>query len=146
MAQLPDVFKHKDHDKMGDFTVMPAGTEVTAKIVKSEIVPTKAGDGKRLNMQAQIQDGEFKGKRLFIGLNIANPNPMAVEISQKELASICEVCGKATIKDTQELHDIAFGATVGIEKSEGYPDKNFIKSYKKLSGTGGTPNPFKPAA
>ena len=38
MAQLPDVFKHKDHEKMGDFQVIPAGTEAKVKIIKITVI------------------------------------------------------------------------------------------------------------
>ena len=85
-------------------------------------------------MQVEIQeceDPEVKcEKRLvFIGLNIKNPSEQAVAISQKELASICDAVGVDEVEDSEELHDITFGFKLGIEKSEGYDDKNIIKKY-----------------
>lgn len=142
MAQLPNVFNAGQHEKMNDFSVIPAGTRCLVQIIKSEIKDTKAGDGKRLLFQYKVQEGDFKGKLIFIGLNIVNPSEVAVEISQKELASICEVCGKVTVTDSQELHGVPFYVTVGVEESEGYPPKNIVTKYEKAGSDKPASNPF----
>lgn len=142
MAQLPSAFNAGQHDKMEDFTPIPAGERLSVMVVKSELKDTKAGNGKRLLFYMKVQDGEYKGKTVFTGLNIVNPNPTAVEISQKELASICEACGKVTITDSQELHGIPFFITVGIEESDGYPPKNIVKKYESAQAEKPKSNPF----
>ena len=81
MAKL--TFNTASKEEMDDFSVVPVG-DYNVQIVKSDIKDTKAGDGKRLNFQFKILDGKFKGRILFVGLNIQNPNPQAVEISLKE--------------------------------------------------------------
>ena len=144
MAQLPSAFNAGQHDKMEDFTPIPEGERVPVMIVKSEIKDTKAGDGKRLLLWQKVQSGEYKGKTVFIGLNIVNPNPTAVEIAQKELASICEACGKVTITDSQELHGIQFFATVGVEEQDGYPPRNFVKKYESVNAAIGDARAAKP--
>lgn len=142
MAQLPNVFNAGQHDKMDDFSVIPEETKCLVKIIKSEIKDTKSGTGKRLVFTYKVQEGDFKDKVVFIGLNIVNDNPQAVEISQKELASICDVCGKMTVTDTQELHDIPFYVTLGVKQNEGYPPMNIVKKYEKAISSKPTSNPF----
>lgn len=135
MAELPDVFKSDDHEAMGDFSVMPIGNLYLGEIVRSEIKKTKAGTGLRLNLQIQIieskaDDEKYKGRIVFIGLNIKNPSSEAVAISQKELKSICDATGVDELEDSDELHGIVFGMKLGIEKgNDRYPDKNKVTKY-----------------
>lgn len=130
MAQLPDVFNAKDNEKMGGFEPIPAGWYL-AQITKSEMKATKAGTGKYLTCQLKVLDGEFKGRYLFNLLNLINPNQTAVEIAQKELASMCEACGLDEIEDSTELHGIDMAIRVSIKPADAnYPPKNEIKAYK----------------
>jgi hypothetical protein len=140
MAELPDVFSvDEDTPKMKEFGLMPT-VWYLGHIKKSEIKKTKAGTGLRLNLQVTIESSEednFKdddcknnNRIVFVGLNIKNPSAQAVEISQRELASICSACGVSDVEDSDELHDISFGFKLGIEKgNDGYEDKNVIKKY-----------------
>jgi len=133
MAMLPSVFNSEDHEPMTDFTPIPNGW-YQFEIVKSEIKLTKAKTGKRMNLQAKVVEAEEKkheGRLVFIGLNLENPNATAVEISLRELRSLCDAVDVPALEDTVELHDIPFWGLVSIETSEGYPDKNVIKKYAK---------------
>lgn len=135
MAQLPSVFRAQDHEAMDDFTPIPAN-EYISQIVKSEVKDTKNKDGKRLVMQEKILEGEYKGRIVFIGLNIINPNSTAVEIAHKELRSICDACGKAVVENSEELHMIPHKITVGIRPANAnYPEQNVIKKYEALDGS-----------
>jgi len=130
MAQLPSVFNAKDNEKMGGFEPIPEDWYL-AEIQKSEMKPTKAKTGSYLSCQLKVLEGEFKGRFLFNLLNLDNPNPVAVEIAQKELASICEACGIDELEDSTELHGIPMAIKVVIkEGSGGYPPKNEIRAYK----------------
>ena len=130
MATLPSVFNAKDSDKMGGFEPIPEAWYL-AEIRKSEMKATKAGTGSYLTCQLVVLEGEFKGRYLFNLLNLENPNPVAVEIAQKELATICEACELDEIEDSTELHGIPMAIRVAIkEGSGGYPPKNEIKMYK----------------
>ena len=140
MAELPSVFTvDEDSERMSEFGIMPS-IHYLGHIKKSEIKKTKAGTGLRLNMQVEIEGSEeddftldnckYKGRLVFIGLNIQNPNAQTVEIAQRELASICDACGVDELEDSDELHGITFGFKLGIEAgTDGYDDKNVIKKY-----------------
>ncbi len=135
MAELPDVFSVDDStERMAEFGLMPVDDTYLGHIKKSEIKKTKAGTGLRLNMQVEVEESKlnaekFKGRLVFIGLNIKNPNDQCVAISKKELASICDACKVEEVEDSDELHDISFGFKIKIEKSDGYDDKNVISKY-----------------
>lgn len=141
MPMLPKVFTTADHEPMTDFTPIPDDWYLF-EIVKSEIKDTKAKNGKRLNFQLKVieggeskEDGRAKhvGRLVFVGLNIQNPSAQAVEISMRELRSLCDACNVEELEDSVELHDIPFWGKTGIEESEGYAPKNFIKKYMSES-------------
>ena len=141
MTMLPAAFQSDDHEDMGNFDPIPLDS-VNVQIVASEMKPTKKAieakdpeSGQRLVLEAEVIDGEYKGRKLFIGLNMVNPNPKAVEISQKELATICRACGKVTIEDSAELHNIPFVAKIGIKPGDGaYAAQQTYKGYEKYDG------------
>ena len=114
-----------------DFSVLAPG-EYPVIVEESEFRDTKAGDGKYLFLQLSVIDGQGKNRKLFDRLNLDNPNAQAVEISKKQLASLCRAVGKQKIADSSELHDIPVTARVEIRKgTNGYEDSNDIKGYKK---------------
>lgn len=138
MALLPSVFRAQDHDSMDDFSPIPAGEYIT-QIVKSEVKDTKAGNGgKRLVLQEKVMEGDYAGRLVFVGLNIVNQNPVAMEIANKELKSICEACGKGNheLQDSAELHMIPHKITVAIKPADAnWPEQNIVKKYEALEGT-----------
>ena len=131
MAQLPSVFNAKDSDKMGGFEPIPAGWYI-AEVAKSEYKATAAKTGHYLTCQIKILEPEdYKGRVVFNLMNLDNPNQTAVEIAQKELASICEACGLDELEDSTELHGIPMGLRLGIDPGDAnWPPKNKIRAYK----------------
>lgn len=116
-----------------DFSLIPVG-EYPMHIVDSEVKPTRAGTGHYAELTFEVLDGQYKGLRAWVRLNLDNPNPKAVEIAQRELSAICHATGKLQINDTQELHYKPMLCRVDIEKREGYAPSNVVKSYKALEG------------
>ena len=69
-------------------------------------------------------------------MNLDNPNQTAVEIANKEFASMCEACGVDEVEDSTELHGIPFGMRLGIKPGDAnWPPKNVIKAYKTADET-----------
>lgn len=138
MAKLPEAFKAGSHDSMNDYSVIAAGDYI-GQIIKSEMKKCgeKAKDpkGSYISLQIKLLNSSAKGKLIFTNLNIINKNPAAVEMANKELATICKACGKLSVNDTEELHGIPMKLKVGIDKgSNGHPDQNRIDFYDKLDG------------
>lgn len=123
-----------NQDTLDDRSPVPAGDYVAA-IVKTEFKQTKAKTGHYLSVQFKILEGEYKGRALFTNLNLDNPNPVAVEIANKELNSICSACGLADVEDSDELLNIPMNVTVKIEEGNAqYPASNSITSYDLAEG------------
>ena len=126
MAKLPSAFRHED--VKGD-EPLPAGIYL-CEITKSNVVPTKAGNGHRMVLTIKIIDCEYEGSVIFESLNIDNPNPRAVKIAQERLKSLCQVCDIDELEDTAELHGIPFTAKVQIKPAtDGWEARNEVTSY-----------------
>lgn len=134
MARLPQQANSADNNQtMDDRTPVPAG-DYNVHATKSEFLETKAKDGHRLVFTFQIIDGDHKGKNLFAGLNLNNPNSEAVAIAQKELNSICQACNKVGVVDSDELHLIPITVTVKIKPATAqWPAGNEISAYKAMT-------------
>lgn len=129
MAQLPKVAMSEDNSDTGGFTVLPED-EYTVQIVKSEWKDTKDKQGKYIQLMMRVVEGEYNGKPLIDRLNLVNPNPVAVDIANTTLNSICAACGKTDVEDTDELHGIPFKIKVSIREASGdWPEQNEIKAY-----------------
>ena len=133
MAELPGVFNAKDNEKMTSFEPVPMAWYI-AEVVKSEIKKNSAKTGSYINLQWKITEGEHKGRIFWCLLNTVNPSAVAVEIAQKELASICEAMEIEELEDTEELHEIPVGVYLKIVPgSASWPPKNEAKEYKPAS-------------
>jgi hypothetical protein len=114
---------------MDDFTPIPVG-DYKAVIMDSEVKPTKAGDGQYLNLKVEVIEGEYQGRIIFVILNLWNANPKAVEIANRELATIVAAVNKPGAQDSTELHNIPMTIKVGIQPGQGeYGPSNRIKNY-----------------
>jgi hypothetical protein len=71
-------FNANDVPPQTPFEPVPNG-KYRAHIVDSEVKPTKDGRGKYLQLEWEILDGEYKGRKIWDRLNIVNPS----ETSQK---------------------------------------------------------------
>lgn len=135
MPALPKGFKAKDHDDMNDYSPVPKATYL-AKIKKSLFKDTKSkkdgeSENEFLEIHWEIAEGEFKGRIIFTILNLINESADAVEIANKELATIVRACGLGDdVDDSEELHGILCSIDVVVKKGKGdYSDKNEISMY-----------------
>lgn len=135
MANLGGTFDPNEvPERDNNFDCLPAGT-YDAQITDSEVVPTKAGDGRILKLTWEVIAGPLANRKFFQNLNIQNPSPKAQEIAQRDLADICEATGAGTISDSQDLHYKPCSVRIAIEKSDNYGDKNVVKRVKPIGGT-----------
>lgn len=72
-----------------EFMALPAG-KYRVIVSEAEYKQTAAGNGHRIALQLTILSGEFKGRKLFEGLNVDNPNEVAEQIGKQRLAEICD--------------------------------------------------------
>lgn len=114
-----------------DYDPLPAG-KYLAVITESEMKPTKAGTGSYLQLTFEILEGQFKGRKVWARLNLANSNEMTVKIAQAELSAICRAVGVLAPNDSVELHNLPLVITVKCKKRDDTGDvTNEIKGYAK---------------
>lgn len=144
MAQLGATFDATQVEPQGDRSVLPAG-EYIACIVKSEVRDAKTAGNRYINLEFEVFDGQAKGRRFWTMLNLWNSNAQAVEISTRELSSICHAAGKLRVSDTEELHGIPMLVKLAV-KTDSYGEKNEVKGYKPMNGGAPTASASAPAA
>ena len=137
---MPELnFNSENFAPIGDFSPLPIG-EYLCTITSSEKKQTNPKDGRvqssYINLTLTIQDGEYKGRKLFHGLHIDNPSVEAAEIAKRTLSAICAITGVPRPKMTEELHDKPFVVKVSIRPASGaYQPTNEIKAWKYADGS-----------
>lgn len=102
------------------------------EIAKSEMKPTKAGDGKYLELEYIVLEGEYKGRKIWDRLCLDHPTPRTVEIAKANLSAICHAIGVMKPGNSSELHHIPMFITVKMKKDmERDLIYNEIKGYAK---------------
>lgn len=145
MASLNN-FDANQVDPAVQFDPLPAG-RYAAVITESEMKPTKAGNGRYLQLTFQIIDGEFRGRFVWARLNLENQNELAVKIARGELSALCRAVNKMQPRDSCELHGIPLEINVGLRRrSDSQELGNIIKSYAKREHASTARPPASPPA
>lgn len=109
-------------------------------ITTSEMKPTKAGDGAYLELELEVIDGPYRGRKLWDRLNLNNANETTVRIAKGTLSAICRAVGVLQPTDSCELHDLPLVAKVACRKRDDTDElTNVIKSYKKRDAVAAVP-------
>lgn len=141
MANL-NGFNAQEVDPAVGFDPIPAGNYL-AVVTETEMKPTKAGDGKYLQLTFQVLEGEFKGRLVWARLNLENANATTVKIARAELSAICRAVGVMAPKDSVELHNLPLVIKVGCKKRQDTGEvTNVIKGYERK----GAPAAARPSA
>ena len=118
-------------EPMDSFDPIPAG-EYLCVITASEEKPTKAGNGSYLQLEFEVIDGPYKGRKLWERLNLNNPNETTVKIARGNLSAICRAVGVMKPNDSVELHNIPLSIVVGLKKREDNGEMtNIVKAFEK---------------
>ncbi len=133
MANLTGAF-----DGSSDIKPLPPG-EYMGKIFASERKFSKTRpENEYLNLTIDISDG-VKKRRIWEILNIWNVNDTAATMAKQTFGEIKKAILGADApdpKDSDELHEKHFGVVLAIEEAKnGYPAKNKVESYFKLTTT-----------
>lgn len=127
-------FNAAEVEPQDSFEPLPAGW-YPVMITDSEFKPTKAGTGQYLQLEYQVIEGEYEGRRVWDRLNLNNPNTTAVEIAQRALSAICRAVGVLTPSDSTELHDRPFEVKLSVKPAKGeYEPTNEVKGYRAIGG------------
>ncbi len=127
-------------DPNNNYEAIPAG-EYPAVIVSSEAKQAKSGRGQYLNLELEVVDGEFRGRKLWDILNLWHDNATARDIAQRTLSQICHAVGVLQPRDSSELHGKPMIAIVRVEDDANYGKRNVIKGYKAMAQSAPQPTP-----
>lgn len=102
-----------DAQELGEgFRIVPPG-EYQVYMESSDFKDTKAGTGKYLECVLVVADGEYEGAKIFVRLNLINPNQQAVDIAKSQLRALCEaIVGQPFVNDSAMLHSRPFFALI----------------------------------
>ena len=130
MALLPNKANSEtNNEKLDDRSPLPAG-DYLCVIKKADFKQTKAKTGHYLNCQFVVAEGVKKGSSFFVNLNLDNPNPVAVDIANKELNSICDALDLTDVEDSDEILGQELGVTLKITPGDAsYPPSNETTAY-----------------
>lgn len=137
-----------------NYELLPAGW-YPAQAVESEIVPLKSGNGSALKITFEVLADVYRGRKLWVRLNVRHSNPQAEHIAQQQLRELCDSIGLARFNDTSELHYKPVQVKVKIRKDDTgqYEDQNEVAGFKPAgigaAGAGapvGRPMPPAPSA
>ncbi|MCA8985814.1 MAG: DUF669 domain-containing protein [Planctomycetaceae bacterium] len=121
------------------FDPLPNG-DYLCIITTSEMKPTKASDGAYLELELQVIEGPYQGRKLWDRLNLNNANETTVKIAKGTLSAICRAVGVLQPTDSCELHDLPLVAKVACRKRDDTDElTNVIKSYKKRDAMAAVP-------
>ena len=122
-------FNANEVEPLSGFDPIPAG-KYQAVITESEEKATKNGGGTYLQLTFEIIDGEYKGRKVWERLNLANPNAQAVAIARGRLSAICRAVGVMTPRDSIELHNLPLTITVRLRKNQNDELINEVSGYE----------------
>lgn len=107
-----------------------------------------SANGKYIELELEVLDGEFKGRKVWDRLNIVHSNTQAQEIAQRQLSAICHATNTLKLTSSDQLHFKPMTVKVVIKQDSGYEPSNVVKSYKSNDATpiSGSTKPVIPAA
>lgn len=121
-------------DPAGDFAPLPAG-QYLCIATDSQMKPTKKGDGRYLQVELEVLEGEHKGRKVWDRFVLEHPNDRTVAIARSSLAGLCTAVGVTRPRDSAELHNIPVLVRVACTKRTDTGEiTNAIKGYAKRGG------------
>ncbi len=118
-----------------NYELLPAGW-YTAQATESEIVPLKSGNGHAIKLTFEVLSNGYRGRKLWVRLNVRHTNPESERIAQQQLRELCEAIGLARFNDTVELHNKPVQVKVKVRKDDTgqYEDQNEVSGFKAATG------------
>jgi hypothetical protein len=127
MTQLN--FDASQVDPSVPFEVLPSDKYIVA-ITKSEMKPTKSGDGAYLELEYTVLEGQYQGRKLWDRLCLNHSREETVKIARANLSAICHAVGVLIPHDSNELHNIPFQITIRVKRKDDQIT-NEVRGYAK---------------
>ena len=138
MADLTGV-NYTDYEETS-FEPIPEGQYVVI-LESSDLKTTKAGDGQYLKCSFQVIDGDYKGRKVVMNMNIENKNDTARNIGRSQLNALCKAANVLNPSDSCQLHDIPVIAKVKVVKDTYKGEEKMQNDITDFEAKGGAPAP-----
>lgn len=143
MAQIS--FNATEVEPSTGYSAIPAG-KYLAVITEDEMKETRSGGGQYLKLTFEIIEGEYKGRKLWVNLNLINANPKAVEIARADLSAICRAVNVMQLQDTVQLYNLPLVINVKCKKNAETDEmQNEVKGYEAKTSYAPNAAPAAPA-
>ena len=124
-------FNAQNVDPTFGFDPLPAGP-YSVVIEKSEQRVGAASGFQYVALTLAVIDGECKGRKLFVNLNLGHGKANVKARSEAELSAICRAVGVMTPNDTGELENKPFAIDVSLRRDQQGEMRNNVKKYMPL--------------
>lgn len=119
-----------------DFPVLPP-SKYPVLIEEAEVKQTKKGDGHYIRLVMKVLDeGLYKGRKVFDQINIQNPSTQCVEIGLRSLSALGRALGLQAITDSTQLVNQVVVAHVKVKD-----DQNIVRTYSSAGVAPPAPAP-----
>lgn len=122
-----------------DGAAIPENTQLTCLVVEAEDKESKDKPGNMMIAATieVVEDGEWKGNRVWTNFNMINENATAQRIGQSQMKQLCLAIGVTEATDNSELYNKPFRATFGKPREFNGQMQSNIKKYDPVGGTAG---------
>ena len=106
------------------------------QIVDSTVEQAKSGTGQFLKFEFEILENyhpNFKGRKVWVRLNLWNSSGEAVDIANSQLSAICRAVDEMRVNQSEVLHHKPLAVKVRLRPAEGkYEASNDVTGYDRI--------------
>lgn len=116
-----------------NYDPIPAGW-YDAQVTDSSVEMTKNGDGRYIKLRMDVVSENYRGRVIWVRLNVQHPNQTAERIAQQQLRELCEAIGLQRMTDTSQLHNkpVSIKVKVRIDPNGVYDPSNEVSAFKAI--------------
>ncbi len=107
------------------------------QIVDSAVEQAKSSSGQFLKLELETLEEyhpHFKGRKVWVRLNLWNPSAEAVAIANSQLSAICRAVGEMRVNQSEVLHHKPLAVKVRLRPADGkYEASNDVVGYDSLA-------------
>ena len=131
-------FNPAQHEQPNIYDLLVPGKYIV-QITRTEVKATKAGDGHYLKLEMTILDGQYKNRKVWSQINIANPSAECVKIGLGELSALSKAAGIGELSDSAQLLNATIEVRVSVKG-----DQNIVRGYAPIGQIQLPPPPSSP--
>lgn len=123
-------FDATQHEPAQDISEPIPADWYLAEVSGTQIKKTKAGTGTILEIEYTVSGGDYKGRKVWTGFNVRNPNETAEKIAREQLSALCHATGVLKFRTHEQLRGKRCLIRVVIKTQDGYEPRNEVKAWK----------------